>query len=63
MYIVLFVGALVVIFALLAAAAAAKLARLDGATYPAALMRGAAAFVAVLTLAAAATGALASVLT
>ncbi|WP_323178827.1 hypothetical protein [Streptomyces sp. NBC_00568] len=62
-YIVLFVGALVVIFALLAAAAAAKLARLDGATYPAALMRGAAAFVAVLTLAAAATGALASVLT
>ena len=54
--------ALVVIFALLVAAGAGKLARLDGATYPTALMRSAAAFAAVLTLAAAVTGALASLL-
>jgi hypothetical protein len=60
--VVLITAALVVILALLVAAGAGKLARLDGATYPAALMRSAAAFAAVLTLAAAVTGALSSIL-
>ncbi|WP_331736771.1 hypothetical protein OG426_55340 (plasmid) [Streptomyces canus] len=60
--VVLFAVSTVVIFALLVAAAAAKLARLDGATYPTALMRSAAAFAAVLTLAAAVTCALSSIL-
>lgn len=60
--IALFATALVVVFALLAAAAACTLARLDGATYPAALMRAATTFAAVLTLAAAVTGALAQYL-
>ncbi|GHE55275.1 hypothetical protein GCM10014715_05090 [Streptomyces spiralis] len=60
--IVLLGAALVVVFALLAAAAAGTLARLDGATYPAALMRAATAFTAVLTLAAVVTGALAQFL-
>ncbi|MFE4019275.1 hypothetical protein ACFXPZ_17960 [Streptomyces sp. NPDC059101] len=59
---VLLTLALVVVFALLAAAAAGTLARLDGATYPAALMRAATAFAAVLTLAAAVAGALAQFL-
>ncbi|MBW5423790.1 hypothetical protein GKQ77_19855 [Streptomyces sp. BG9H] len=45
--------ALVLVLALLAAAGAGKLARLDGATYPTALGRAAFAFVAVLSLAAA----------
>lgn len=53
---------LIMIFALLLAAAAAKLARLAGADYPSALMRGAGAFAAVVTLAAVVTGALAAVL-
>ncbi|MFC8420549.1 hypothetical protein ACFUN7_06595 [Streptomyces sp. NPDC057236] len=48
----------VVVCALLAAAAAGTLARLGGAPYPAALMRAATTFAAVLTLAAV-TGALA----
>jgi hypothetical protein len=56
---VLVTTALVVVFALLAATAAGKLARLDGATYPTALTRAAAAFAAVFTLAAALIGALA----
>ncbi|WP_018654323.1 hypothetical protein [Actinomadura flavalba] len=43
--------ALVTITALLAAATMAKLARLGGADYPAALTRAATAFLAVLTLA------------
>ncbi|MBP0454013.1 hypothetical protein J5Y04_31400 [Kitasatospora sp. RG8] len=60
--VVLLTTALVVVFALLAAAAAGTLARLDGATYPTALMRAATAFAAVLTLAAAVTGALAQFL-
>ncbi|MFE7543041.1 hypothetical protein [Streptomyces platensis] len=60
--VVLLVTTVVVILALLVAAGAAKLARLDGATYPAALMRAVTAFAAVLTLAAAVTGALAAVL-
>ncbi|MGW3917464.1 hypothetical protein ACWEBX_39235 [Streptomyces sp. NPDC005070] len=53
---------LIVVLALLAAAAASVLARLDGATYPAALMRAAATFAAVLALAIALTGVLAQVL-
>jgi len=60
--IVLFSIGLVMLFALLVAAAAAKLARLAGADYPSALMRGAGAFAAVVTLAAAVTGAIAAVL-
>ncbi|KOU76202.1 hypothetical protein ADK57_05370 [Streptomyces sp. MMG1533] len=46
------VAALVILTALLVAAGAAKLARLDGATYPSAIMRAAAVFAAVVTLAA-----------
>ncbi|WP_327207224.1 hypothetical protein OG336_00090 [[Kitasatospora] papulosa] len=38
--VVVFTAALVVILALLTAGGASKLARLDGSTYPAALMRG-----------------------
>jgi len=53
---------LVVLIALLAAAGAGKLARLDGATYPTALLRAATTFAAVLSLAAALTGALTQVL-
>jgi hypothetical protein len=60
--VVLITAALVVVLALLAAGAAGKLARMDGATYPAALMRAATTFAAVLTLAAALTSALAQVL-
>ncbi|MFC3573098.1 hypothetical protein ACFOZ0_07355 [Streptomyces yaanensis] len=60
--VVLFAISLVVLVALLAAAGAGKLARLDGATYPTALLRAAATFAAVLTLAAAPTGALTRVL-
>ncbi|GHA69346.1 MULTISPECIES: hypothetical protein [Streptomyces] len=48
----------VFVLALLAAAAAGTLARVDDATYPAALIRAATTFAAVLTLAAAVTGAL-----
>ncbi|MCZ1012949.1 hypothetical protein [Streptomyces noursei] len=57
--VVLLTFALVVVFALLASAVAGALARLDGATCAAALMRAATAFAAVLTLAAALAGALA----
>ncbi|MFC9916534.1 hypothetical protein [Streptomyces sp. NPDC059862] len=60
--IVLLTAALVVVVALLVAAGAGKLARLDGATYPTALIRAAAAFATVITLAAAVTGALTDVL-
>ncbi|MBL1104464.1 hypothetical protein JK361_07605 [Streptomyces sp. 5-8] len=60
--VVLFTIALVLIAALLAAAVAGKIARLDGATYPAAFFRAATAFAAVLTLASAVTAALATVL-
>ncbi|MFC8247884.1 hypothetical protein [Streptomyces chartreusis] len=55
--------ALVIVVALLAAAGAAKLARLDGATWPTALTRAAVAFTAVITLAAAVTAALSPFLT
>ncbi|MFE4817823.1 hypothetical protein ACFRFU_15640 [Streptomyces sp. NPDC056704] len=51
--VVLLTTALVVVFALLAAAGAGKLARLDGASYPTALKQAAATFTAVITLAAA----------
>ncbi|MBK3639887.1 hypothetical protein [Streptomyces sp. MBT33] len=44
--------AFTVVLALLTAVAAAKLVRLDGATYPTAIRHAAAAFTAVLTLAA-----------
>lgn len=60
---VLFTAALVFLGALFAAVGAGKLARLDGASYPAALTRAAAAFAAVVTLAAAVTAALAPYLT
>ena len=56
---ILFTAALVFLAALFAAAVAGKLARLDGASYPAALTRAAAAFAAVLTLAAAVSAAIA----
>ncbi|MFI7179714.1 hypothetical protein [Streptomyces spororaveus] len=54
--------ALVIVIALLAATGAGKLARMDGATYPTALTRAATAFAAVITLAAAVAGALATLL-
>ncbi|MFD5633670.1 hypothetical protein ACFWJM_05930 [Streptomyces sp. NPDC127077] len=54
--------ALVIVVALLAAACAAKLARLDGATYPTALTRAAVAFAAVITIAATATSVFATLL-
>ncbi|MFE5513852.1 hypothetical protein ACFQ9J_25300 [Streptomyces sp. NPDC056529] len=53
---------LVLLIAVFAAAGTAKLARLDGATYPTALTRAAIAFTATLTLATAITGALAATL-
>lgn len=58
---ILLVTALVVVVAVLAAAVAGKLARLDGATYPAALTRAGIAFAATLTLATAFTAALTAV--
>ncbi|MEU4995038.1 hypothetical protein [Streptomyces sp. NPDC021622] len=60
--VVLIAAASVTVLALLAAAGAGKLARMDGATCPTALMRAATTFASVLTLAAAVTGALAQVL-
>ncbi|MDQ1052069.1 hypothetical protein ABZT03_37515 [Streptomyces sp. NPDC005574] len=60
--VVLFTTALVIIVALMTAAGAGKLARMDGATYPAALNRAAAAFAAVITVAAAVAGAFAAFL-
>ncbi|MGW6491915.1 hypothetical protein [Streptomyces sp. NPDC055056] len=60
--VVLLATAHVTVVALLAAAGAGTLARIDGATYPAAVARAATAFAAVITLAAAVTAALASLL-
>ncbi|MFD6186515.1 hypothetical protein [Streptomyces goshikiensis] len=60
--VVLFTVCLVLIAAITVAGVAGKLARIDGATYAAACLRAAAAFGAVVTLAAAVTGALAAVL-
>ncbi|MGW9593920.1 hypothetical protein ACWHLZ_26860 [Streptomyces chartreusis] len=57
----LLASALAVVFALLAAVGAGKLARLDGASYPSALKQAATAFTAVLTLAAVVAAALAEV--
>jgi hypothetical protein len=59
---ILLAAAVVVISALLAAAGIGKLARLEGATYPAALTRAAATFIAVLTLAATCSAALSELL-
>ncbi|MFJ8062958.1 hypothetical protein [Streptomyces sp. NPDC096142] len=53
---------LVLVVAVLAAAGAGKLARMDGATYPDAFTRAALVFTTVLTLAAATAEALSSVL-
>ncbi|WP_432089595.1 hypothetical protein [Streptomyces sp. bgisy095] len=61
--VVLLATALVTLLALLAGIAAGKLARMDNASYPAALTRAATTFAAVVTLAAAVTGALAALLT
>ncbi|WP_405467130.1 hypothetical protein [Streptomyces canus] len=58
--VVVLTAVLVVLVALLTAAGAGKLARLDGATYPTAITRAAATFAAVLTVAAAVTAALAA---
>ncbi|WP_330323500.1 hypothetical protein [Streptomyces pseudovenezuelae] len=58
--IILLTSALILVIALLAAAGAGKLARLDGASYPTALTRAAIAFTATLTLAAAIAAALAA---
>ncbi|WP_413753392.1 hypothetical protein NRF20_26425 [Streptomyces sp. R-74717] len=59
--VVLLTAALAVVFALIAAAGAGKLARLDGASYPTAVKQAAGAFAAVVTLAAALTAAFAAV--
>ncbi|MGW9454314.1 hypothetical protein [Streptomyces sp. NPDC055632] len=61
--VVLLTAALVTVLAFLAGVAAGKLARMDNASYPTALTRAAATFVAVITLACAVTGALAALLT
>lgn len=60
--VVLLTSAIVIIVALLAAAGAGKLARLDGATYAAALTHAAIAFAGVITLATAVISALAALL-
>ncbi|MFJ6727498.1 hypothetical protein ACIQPQ_21610 [Streptomyces sp. NPDC091281] len=61
--VVLLTATVTVVFALLAAAAAGTLARLDSSTYPAALMRAAATFAAVITVATAVAGVLTQYLT
>jgi hypothetical protein len=50
--VVLICAALIAVVAMLVAAGAAKLARMDGATYPTAIMVAAVTFAAVITLAA-----------
>ena len=55
--------ALVLVVALLAAAGAGKLARMDGATYPAALIRAATAFATAIALAATVTATFSAFLT
>ncbi|GGY98343.1 hypothetical protein GCM10010300_48070 [Streptomyces olivaceoviridis] len=59
--VVLVTAALLVLTALLSAAVAAKLARLDGATYPAALLGAGAVFCAVLSLSTSVVGVLAQI--
>lgn len=61
--VVLLTTAVIVVFALLAAAGAGVLARLDGATYPAALTRAAVTFAAVITLASTVASVFATLLT
>ncbi|MEU8950748.1 hypothetical protein [Streptomyces sp. NPDC048489] len=61
--VVLLTIVLVIVVALLAAAGAGKLARLDGATYPTAIIRAASVFAAVITLAATVTAVLAALFT
>lgn len=61
--VVLLATALVNVVALLAAAGAGKLARMDGATYPAALTRAAVTFAAVITLTSTVASAFATLLT
>ncbi|MFD9303021.1 hypothetical protein ACFWCB_10150 [Streptomyces sp. NPDC060048] len=61
--VVLLATAFVTVVALLAAAAAGKLARMDHASYPTALTRAATTFAAVITLAAVVAGTLAALLT
>ncbi|MBR7674327.1 hypothetical protein KDA82_15135 [Streptomyces daliensis] len=63
MAVALLTAAHVVVFALLAAASAGKLARLDGVSYPAAVKQAAAAFTVVLTLVATLATAIATVCT
>ncbi|MFE1927542.1 hypothetical protein ACFW91_33930 [Streptomyces asoensis] len=60
--IVFLTTALVIVVALLAAAGAGKLARMDGATYPAALTRAAITFASVVTLTVTVASALVSIL-
>ncbi|MGW5768754.1 hypothetical protein ACWEVY_06360 [Streptomyces longwoodensis] len=60
---VLLTTAFVITAAVMAAAGAGKLARMDGATYPAALTRAAVAFAAVITLASTVVAALVGLLT
>ncbi|GAX58911.1 hypothetical protein SO3561_10486 [Streptomyces olivochromogenes] len=60
--IVLLTTALVIVVALLAAAGAGKLARMDGATYPAALTHAATTFATVITLVATVTATLTALL-
>lgn len=57
---VLLGAAVALVWAVVVAAAAGKLARLDGATYPAAILRAATVFASVVTLTAAVTAALAA---
>ncbi|MGW1532524.1 hypothetical protein [Streptomyces aureus] len=61
--IVLLTIALVIVVALLAAAGGGKLARLDGATYPTAIIRAATVFAVVITFAATVTEVLAALFT
>ncbi|MFI8234936.1 hypothetical protein ACIGDI_39695 [Streptomyces sp. NPDC085900] len=60
--VVLLTTALVIVVSALAAFGAGKLARMDGATYPAAFSRAAVTFAAVVTLAATITAAFAALL-
>ncbi|MFI1458912.1 hypothetical protein [Streptomyces roseus] len=61
--VVLLTTAFVIVVALLAAAGAGKLARMDSASYPTALTRAAATFAAVVTLGAVVAGTLTPLLT
>lgn len=60
---VLLATVLVIVIALMTAACAGKLARMDGATYPAALSRAAVTFAVVVTLASTVVGTFTALLT